>query len=182
MRYSLLLFFTIPVFLSGYNGFVNNDKDVSKRSLTDTWRLYDLKNDTVSNTHNIEKLLTEADNNEIVKQGIVLSFFKDGTYSEVQGSGYYMADELKNTSKEKMRYFSDSGTTRAIKVTTEIINNRQTISRTSTLIQKKINFTRNAEPLKDLDENLFYFNNNARRIKPAQPAIGDWIQDDYNIC
>ena len=62
MQYRHLLFFTIIVFISGCNGFGNTDKDVSTKSLTGSWRLFDLENITTTNTKNVEKLLTEADN------------------------------------------------------------------------------------------------------------------------
>ena len=173
MQYRLLLFFSITVFISGCNIFDNYDRNVSTKSLLGSWRLFNLENINTAKTQNVEKLLTEADNNEIVKQGIILSFFKDGTYTEIQGSGYYRTGKWKYSSKEKMLNFSDSGTTRAIKVTTEIINNRQTISLTSTVLQKKLKFTRDADPLKELDEDPFYFKNNAWRIKPTQLETHD---------
>lgn len=175
MQYRHLLFFTIIVFISGCNGFGNTDKDVSTKSLTGSWRLFDLENITTTNTKNVEKLLTEADNKEIVKQGILLSFFKDGNYTEVRGSGYYRTGKWKYSSKEKTLYLSDSGTTKAIKVTQETVNNRQTISLTSALAQQKLKFARDAETLKEFDEDPFYFRNNTWRIRPSQAETHDQL-------
>ncbi len=175
MLHRLLLFFTIIVFISGCNGFGNSDKDLSNKSLTGSWRLLDLENITTTNTHNAEKLLTEADNKEIVKQGLLLSFFKDGNYTEVQGTGYYRTGKWKYSSKEKTLYLSDSGTTRAIQVTQEMLNNRQTISFTPAVAQQKLKFTRDAEALKEFDEDPFYFKNNTWRIRPAQAETHDQL-------
>jgi hypothetical protein len=164
------------VFVSGCNGLGENDKDLSTKSLLGSWRLFDLENITPNNTQkNVEKLLTEADNNEIVKQGIILSFFKDGTYTEVHGLGYYRTGKWKYSSKEKMLYFSDSAGTRAIKVVAETVNKRQTINLTSTSIQKNLKFARDAEPLKEFDEDPFYFKNNTWRVKPAQSETHDQL-------
>ncbi len=175
MQYRLLIFFIIIVFVSGCNGFGGNDNDVSTKSLLGTWRLFNLENSDSSNTQNIEKLLTEADNNEIVKQGMLLSFFKDGTYTEVQGLGYYRTGKWKYSRKEKIIYFSDSAATRALKVIPQTINKRQTITLTSTLIQKNLKFARDAEPLKEFDEDPFYFKNNTWRMKPLQSEIHDQL-------
>lgn len=176
MQYRLLFFFTFTVFISGCDGFGKNDKDVSTKSLLGSWRLFDLENITPNKSQqNIEKLLVEADNNEIVKQGMILSFFKDGTFTEVEGSGYYKTGKWKYSSKEKALYLSDSGTTRAITVTPEIINNRETIILTSTLVQQHLKFARDAGPLKEFDEDPFYFKNNTWRIKPAQSETHDQL-------
>jgi len=175
MQYRLLLFFAITIFISGCNIFGSGDKNVSTKSLTGSWRLYDLQNDTGSATQHAEKLLSEADNNEIVKQGMVLSFFKDGTFTEVQGPGFYRTGKWRYSSKEKALYFTDSATSNPIPVTAEMVNNRKTINLASSSIQKILKFTRDAESLKDPEEDPFYFKNNEWRIKPVQPETHDQL-------
>ncbi|MBK7306601.1 MAG: hypothetical protein IPI88_05880 [Chitinophagaceae bacterium] len=175
MQYRLLLFFIITFFIWGCNDFGNNDKDISTKNLTGSWRLFDLENIAATNTQHAEKLLSEADNSEMVKQGLILSFFKDGSFTQVEGSGYYRTGKWKYSSKEKTINFTDSGTTTAIKVTGEIINKRLTISLESTLLQKNLKFARDAEPLKEFDEDPFYFKNNTWRIRPTQSETHDQL-------
>ncbi len=174
MQHRLRLFLIIMLFVSGCGEF-GNDKNVSTKSLLGTWRLFGLENSDSSNTQNIEKLLTEADNNEIVKQGMILSFFKDDTYTEIRGPGFYKTGKWRYSSKEKLLYLSDSATTTAIKVESEIVNKKATISLLSDAIQKRLKFTRDAETLKSFDEDPFYFKNNEWRIKPAQPETYNQI-------
>lgn len=168
MQFRLLLLFTIMIFVSGCNSFGESDKDLNTKSLAGSWRLFDIEDIDSTSTRNIEKLLVEADNVELVKQGSILSFFKDGTFTEVQGSGFYSAGRWRYSSKEKTLFLTDSGTTKAIRVTAEVINKRHTINLTSTLVQKRLKFAKDAEPLKAFDEDPFYFKNNSWRIKPRQ--------------
>jgi hypothetical protein len=175
MQYRLLLFFVIILFVTGCDGFGKNDKDLSTKSILGSWRLFNLESITPPDTHNVEKLLGDADNNEIVKQGMVLSFFKDGTYTEVRGTGFYKTGKWKYSNKEKMLYFSDSATTTALRVTPETVNNRQTINFISPSIQRKLKFTRDAEPLKEFAEDPFYFKNNAWRLRPIQSETHDQL-------
>lgn len=163
MQYRLLLFIIAIVCISGCDELGKNGKEVSTKSLLGSWRLFSLENtDSINN-----RLLTEADNIEIVKQGMILSFFKDGTYTEVRGSGFYITGKWRYSSKEKMLYLSDSATPVAIKVEPEMVNNKATINLMPVTVQNKLKFTRDAETLKKIDEDPFYFKNNEWRIRPG---------------
>lgn len=176
MQYRILFSLLVIIFISGCDGFGKNDKQVNTKSLLGSWRLFNLENiDADKADQDTEKLLTEADDNEIVKQGMVLSFFKDDTYTEVQGSGHYRSGTWQYSSKEKMLYLTDSGATRSIPVSTENVNKKQTIIFKSTLLHKNFKFVKEAEPLKVFNEDPFYFKNNTWRIKPKLAETHDEI-------
>jgi hypothetical protein len=175
MRYRLLFFLIITFLLSGCNGWSEKNKfDVSKKSLTGSWRLYDLENNSKKNPK-ADKLLSEAASNEIIRQGIMLSFFEDGSFTEMRGSGFYRTGKWRYNSKEKMLYLTDATNTVSINVKPEIINNNQTISLAPTSTQTGLKFIRNADPLENFDEDPYYFKNNLWRIKPGQSETHDQL-------
>lgn len=175
MQYRHFLFLISIILICGCNSF-EGDKELSKRTILGSWRLYDIENSGANKSQqNVEKLLTEADDHDLVKQGMIISFFKDGTYTEMEGSGHYRTCKWEYSSKNKTISFSDSGITRKIAATMEIVNEKQTVILSPTEIQKKLEFIREAEPLKAFDEDPFYFKNNSWRIKPTQLETHDQL-------
>jgi hypothetical protein len=175
MRYRFLFFLLITFLLSGCNGWGEKNKfDVSTKLLAGSWRLYDLENNSQQNPK-ADKLLSEAASNEATRQGIMLSFFEDGSFTEMRGSGFYRTGKWRYSSKEKILYLTDAMKTDSINVKPEIINNNQTISLAPVSTQTSLKFIRNANSLKDFDEDPYYFKNNLWRIKPGQPETRELL-------
>ena len=155
------------------NGCSNDNRN--KSNLTGTWRLYDLEqviNESVDDDSNFSRV---ADLMRKVKEGSVLSFFEDDTYSEVDGNGEYHVGNYTLSKKDKSVSLVDS-TEKRKPFTANFekkVNGKQTLG----IVQGNsvLKYVKESGPVKNFKNDPFYPKNNQWRLKPEQAETPDQL-------
>ncbi|MEI9958956.1 MAG: hypothetical protein WDM90_22180 [Ferruginibacter sp.] len=156
------------VIILSFSGCSLNGKLTSEKNLQGTWRLYDITliqtdpkgGDSFSETAALKKM---------VKDGDVLSFFKDESYYEISGEGKYKTGNWHFTEKDASLSFIDSGKATAA-IMMKIEKNemgKEILSLPNTAKNLLLKYIKESDPLKEFTEDPFYKNNNEWRIKPS---------------
>ena len=164
---TLVPFFILLLLISGCSLNFGSSADTG---LLGTWHLYDIEqlqklskdDDAFASTVELKKS---------VKDGEVLNFFDDGTYTDINGEGILKSGNWKSSDDNKVLRFIDSGKTSApAKISIEKgPNNKPLLIFSNEQKNIVLKFVKEAGPLKEYSSDPFYGNNNLWRIKPAQP-------------
>ena len=155
---SLLLIF---LFFCGCNS------GTTETSLLGTWRLYGIEGADTRNK-NGDSFEREAALSKVVKDGAIISFFEDDTYTDLRDEKIYKAGKYKFSKSNKTIAFIDSGeTTEPVDVTL----GKNAEGKLQLIIavksqQLNLKFLKEAKPMEDFKSDPFYPANNTWRIKP----------------
>jgi hypothetical protein len=141
----------------------------TETSLLGTWRLYGIEGSD-SRNKNGDSFEKEAALNKIVKDGAIISFFEDDTYTDLRGEKIYKTGTYKFSSQDKTISFIDStGATEPVNVTLEK-NEEGKLQLIIAVTSQQVNlkFLKEAKPMEDFKSDPFYPANNTWRIKPKQ--------------
>jgi hypothetical protein len=165
--FSLFLFF-LAVITHGCGQVENAIQTEAARppSITGTWRLSNLSQQPARRGGD-DKLLQAAKEKELLQQGLMMSFFKDGTFTEVGGSGAYKSGTWKTENDENEVYLVDSNHTDV-----RSMRFRKKGTRALLILQDEagveMEFVLTAPPLADAKDDPFHATNNHWRVKPQR--------------
>jgi hypothetical protein len=142
-------------------------ENFSSKTLVGSWQLADLHSTIGTNSQAKDKLLTASNEKEIIRQGQVLSFFPDHTFTEITGPGSYRFGKWKYSDKGKFLLLIDSSHTDTILLGYAVINKVPTLELAYQTQKKELQFSRSAFPLADYHKDPFYSSNNIWRLKPS---------------
>jgi hypothetical protein len=136
-----------------------------KVSLEGSWLLYDISPMNESGND----FSTSANLQKQVKEGSILSFFEDKTYSETDGSGKFYSGNWLHGENKNYSLINQKSSTKEIHIRAGK-NKQKKIN--SLEIEKKdliYKYIKTAEPLKKPQDDPFHPLNNQWRIKSIQP-------------
>lgn len=144
-------------------------KPGAKKTLTGTWQLYDAE--PLTGESGGSSFSEQASLKQLVKEGEILSFFKDGTYTELKGQTSYNTGKYNYKEKNGTLQFLVPGkrqTSAEVKFETSKKDNPVLVLKNSqqSLVLK---FIKTAETKTDFHDLPFYAENNQWRVKPAAP-------------
>ena len=141
-----------------------------KVKLAGTWRLADV-NPINDNSEVVDAFEQEAMYRSQISSGLLINLFEDGSYSELNGDGFYKTGSWSYNAEQGTLQFKDSG-----KKSEPILIQPQGNSEggqfmlmpmlTKNVILK---FAKEAVPMQDFLQDPFHFTNNQWRIKPSKP-------------
>lgn len=143
--------------------------DTSKNNqLEGTWRLSDVSSMNISSTNN-KSFEEQAQEKQLVKEGMMFSFFEDKTFTEIRKEGRFITGrwEYDNSDNKLLIYSGNSKTSNTIKT------GRNQFGREEMKLDNKdqnteLQFIKEAKPMKDFKSDPFYPDNNQWRIKPSR--------------
>ncbi|MCP9751268.1 hypothetical protein [Ferruginibacter sp. HRS2-29] len=141
----------------------------TETSLLGTWRLYGIEGSD-SRNKNGDSFEKEAALNKIVKDGAIISFFEDNSYTDLRGEKIYKGGKYKFSKSDNTIAFIDSGeTTEPVDITLD----KNAEGKLQLIIavksqQLNLKFLKEAKPMEDFKSDPFYPANNTWRIKPAK--------------
>ncbi|GAB2807580.1 hypothetical protein [Ferruginibacter profundus] len=142
----------------------------NKTALTGTWRLYDVAATTAQSKEE-DTFDKDARLKQTVKEGHVLCFFENGTYTEIKGKEDFRSGSWDFSGENKSIAFKDSAhPVRSVKINIETnVNGKEQLAVTDLQQKLTLKFIKESEPMKDLASDPFYPANNQWRIKAKQP-------------
>lgn len=165
-----LFIFFIVLFAACRIGNHLNPKD----SLPGVWQLSDVSglDNTSRSGVSFEE---EARRKEMVKDGLMMALFEDGTYSEFRGTEGMKTGKWEYKSEDEALYFTDAGKkTEPLPVHIEKNNYGKEIM---TLTQKaqglNLRLAKDGVALKEFVDDPFYPANNQWRSKPSKPETAE---------
>lgn len=168
----------VLLLLCGSCGRLGKDKAaVSDDSLLGSWRLSDIAGNDSIKKYSEDRLLQAAQDKKQVGEGTVLSFFGDGTFTEISGDGRYKWGEWRLSGNELAFRPSGGGAPENMPLTQEKLNGRPTLNLQDGAAKHELTFIQYGRPLKDYRADPFYYSNNTWRIRPAQPETREQLQE-----
>ena len=179
MKLKFIIAFVLVLIAVSCNQFYTDkgNQTLSKNILIGNWQLFDLSNNNADEKDGEDNLLKAARSKEMIKEGLVLSLFQDGTYTDIRGNGNYATGKWEYDDEKKVLRFNNSAKFSTVPVKQEIINNQQTIELSNYSHGQQLKFLQINKPLKDFHEDPFYFKNNLWRIKPAAKETKEQLQE-----
>ncbi len=181
MKYTLLgLLFFFAVLSCNNN---DNAKKIVQikpkpsQTILGSWRLFDVLASKKIEKPTEDKLLTAAMEKEIIRQGLIISFFKDGSFSQLLGSGAYKTGTWRYQKNEHELYLTSPNNIDSFSINLEIINNKNTVVFQSHINKPTLKFMQSAFSLQAYEEDPFYSTNNTWRIKPSHKETTAQIQE-----
>lgn len=178
MKHQLIFFVLIFFVLSGCNHNISENEQVpmnNKRILLGTWQLSDLSKPESNSKEGEDMLLKEAEDKKMVKEGLIISFFPDSSFTQVKGTGEYESGKWYYANKGKSICFSSLSRKDTVFVKYEIINNQQFMNLVNPNKDITMSFIKYVDVLADYSQDPFYPANNSWRIKPNQPETDEQL-------
>ena len=146
------------------SGCLLNSRKNTADSLNGTWRLYDIEpqgsGSSFSEIANLKRL---------VKDGNVLSFFRDGSYTELNGDGDYKSGRF-SFSKRMLQRGDGQQESGPVEVQFDRTKNgKQILSLLNTEHKVALKYIKDADEGTDYRDAPFYTANNLWRLKPNAP-------------
>lgn len=139
-------------------------------SLPGTWRLSDVStiNSVSRSSVSFEE---EARRKEMVKEGLLIALFEDGTYSEFRGTDSLKTGKWEYRKDEDALYFMNADRkTDPFPIHIEKNNYGKEIMTLDLNFQRlELRLAKESVALKDFTDDPFYATNNQWRIKPSKP-------------
>ncbi len=161
---SYLLLFTLLVLFTG----CLLHFDASKESkLEGTWRLSDVSS---LNSNSNKSFEDQAQQKQLVKEGMMFSFFPDKKFTEIRKAGQFVIGhwEYDNSGKNLIISYADKAkTSNTIKIETNQFG-REEMKLDDKDENSELKFVKEAKTLSDFKSDPFYPDNNQWRIKPSR--------------
>lgn len=137
------------------------------KSLLGVWRLSDISRQSSKAGEDSDKLLQAATDKELVKEGMVFSFFPDNSFTQVLGSGGYIFGKWHWIEEGKVLCITYGGKTDTLLVEMQEGegNLKPSVKISYPARKQDMSFVKYADLLKDYKEDPFYSANNTWRIK-----------------
>lgn len=139
-------------------------------SLPGTWRLSDVSTMNTASRSGVS-FEEEAKRKQMVKEGLMIALFEDGTYSELRGTDPLKTGKWKYKSEDEALYFMDpEKKTEPLPVRIE--KNRYGKEMMTLQLKARrleLRLAKEAATLKDFTDDPFYATNNQWRIRPSKP-------------
>ncbi len=143
-----------------------------------TWHLLNIDpiNESKKNAQQ-DDLLTEANDNELVVQGLIISFFPDSTYTEIKGNGEYEFGKWYFINDGESICFISNETKNAVFARFELENNNLNINLINKTKNAIMKLTKHFDILAEYKKDPFYLSNNLWRIKPNQSESNEQLHE-----
>jgi len=166
MQHFRLLLFTAFIFLAV--GCSQTEQKKVIKTIQGSWQLVDISKQGADNNKTEDKLLKKARDKKELQEGSVVSFFKDETFTMVNGAGTYTWGKWHsiNNGRGLALMHDNKSDTVAINLSTE--NKKQTLRIADKDSLSILTYVQYAYPMKDFQEDPFYSSNNQWRLKPAK--------------
>lgn len=171
MKHELIILILSCLIIFGCNHKTEDNNQTlmsNKRLLLGTWQLSDLSKSAPDSKEGEDKLLKAADDKKLIKEGLILSFFPDNSFTEIKGTGEYRFGKWNYTNKGKILCFWDSISKDSVLITYETIREQQFMHINNRSKNVNMSFVKYVDLLKDYTQDPFYVSNNSWRIKPTQ--------------
>lgn len=149
----------------------------NKRLLMGTWQLSGLSKSESKENVVEDKLLKAAQDKEMVKQGLIISFFPDNTFTEVKGTGEYQFGKWNYANKGKSICLIASESKDTIFVGYESQNNQQVMHVVNRKAHTTMDFVKYVDLLDDYTQDPFYYTNNSWRIKATHSETTEELHE-----
>ncbi len=150
---SLLLF-------SACNSTVSDGK-----AIFGVWRLSDISGESSAEAGG-DKLLQSAKDKELLKEGMVFSFFPDNTFTQINGNGGYISGTWQwNEEGINIRLVYDNKKEDRVIEVQKAVDQKESMTMATTGGKQQLSFVKYADLLKDFKEDPFYSSHNKWRIK-----------------
>lgn len=169
MRINLIALTAMALFFWGCKGQTtkNGKEEVHvATTVNGSWQLADLINDQNTADTTGDDLLKAAAVKDEIQKGYIISFFPDGKFTEMKGSGAYRTGSWEPGNNGKVIILKDSVTTETAFIQLEVLNDKQALTLMFPERRVKMKFVLVGEALKNYHEDPFYPANNDWRIKP----------------
>jgi hypothetical protein len=134
-----------------------------EKSLYGSWRLQDVESNKATEG-DFEKL---ADSKQAVKDGAMLSFFPDGSYTLIKGDGSYKTGKWNaNAANTKIDLQNTKSVSENCTIKLELNAMDKQVLNITTPNNVVSKYTKEAEPLATFKNDPFYVSNNDWRVKP----------------
>lgn len=133
-----------------------------------SWRLADITPTPHSQPGRKDPLLEEAEQKELIQQGMQLSFFPDKKYTKVLGTGTYETGEWSFLKGRKFIVLKSGLTIDTIALELSEIKQLPVLDLQNLVPGQPTRFANKLVPLANSHEDPFYPGNNLWRIKPLQ--------------
>jgi len=183
MKYNLLLF-VFGIIITGCNTEKSNPKTLSKllpkeakATILGSWRLSDINETGI--VKNQDPLLASAKYKKTVQEGLIFSFYPNGTFTTISGTGTYEYGKWNFVNNKKAVYIVSniSKDTLSIKPDTQNEQALLYVTQKNKNIKKTFSRAADIEILTDFESDPYHTNNNTWRIKPAKAESPQQIQD-----
>lgn len=147
----------------------------SKTSLLGSWRLADIE---VSGLKSKDPLLEAAKDKRILQEGLIFSFFKDGTFTEIKGDGEYDFGNWNFVGGKKTVYIQSKKYNDTFKIKADHLNSKELLIMEQSG-SKKITFSRSGNAGENVELDPYYAANNKWRIKPKQSETDEQLIERF---
>lgn len=183
MKY-IRLAFIYCIIIVGCNNQKNNLNNVTtvlttgaKTSILGSWRLSDITESGI--VKNQDPLLASAKYKKTVQEGLIFSFYPNGMYTSVTGTGKYEYGKWNFVNNKKAVYIVSNTTKDTLSLKLDNENERSLLYVTPKSKNVKQTFSRqnDLEVQSDFELDPYYPDNNVWRIKPIRAENPQQIQD-----
>ena len=147
----------------------------SKTSLLGSWRLADIE---AFGNKSKDPLLETADKKKILQQGLIFSFFDDGTFTNMNGLGEYDFGKWNFVGGKKTVFLQSKKYKDTFKIKADHLNEKELLLMEQRNKQK-MTFSRSGNAGEKLELDAFYPNNNTWRIRPTKPETDAQIKERF---
>lgn len=146
-----------------------------KTSLLGSWRLADIN---VTRSGSNDPLLETAGDKRILQEGLIFSFFEDGTFTNMNGLGEYDFGKWNFVNGKKTVFLKSNKYKDTFKIKADHLNEKELLVMEQRSKQK-MTFSRSGNAGEKLELDAFYPNNNTWRIKPIKPETDAQIKERF---
>ncbi|MES2329207.1 MAG: hypothetical protein V4539_06350 [Bacteroidota bacterium] len=177
MSLKRILFLLFIIFSMGCTEFKKKlAQKITSASLTGSWFLYNISHSNKPRNAEdgwLQRTVTDS----LVKQGLLLTFFKDGNFTEINGADNYQSGKWQIHGKDQLVFTRRTGDTGTAFIKLGTYNGRRVLTVQKSSSSTALNFVLYALPLKDDKEDPFYPANNLWRVKPLQQESPQQLQE-----
>jgi hypothetical protein len=151
-----------------FNGCMLHFDSSTADQLQGTWRLSDVTS-LIANSNNSKTFEEQAQEKQLVKEGMIYNFFENRSFTEVRKEGTFITGQWEYYNDDNSQIILYSGKAKASH-TIKIGKNqfgRQEMKLDDSDQNKELSFIKEATAIKDFKSDPFYPENNHWRIKPS---------------
>ena len=152
--------------------------------LTGSWQLTDVELDNGRNLTLQEEEAKENMIRKIVQEGIMVSFFEDGSLTSINGGGKFTSGKWEYADHKNAVKLSGDSATETVYIKHSVKNGKQCLEMLYPKLKAKEIYFLYADSLKNYQQDPFYADNNRWRIRPdhkessaeLQSRLGNYFQ------
>jgi hypothetical protein len=154
-----------------------HSKPKLSNSIFASWQLFDVSNINTKAKNTDDELLKTAENKRRASEGIILSLFKDGSFTRLKGPAQYKTGSFIHVGDKLILKEMNSAVTDTFYATLLTVNNNAALNLITQNKDTTLQFINYAVALENYKEDPFYPANNLWRIHATKSETTQQIQD-----